>query len=106
MPLKLWHKVVIPRDLRENKPLDASELAVHLDDVRNGCAPSDYQKPDRFFVRTYLTRNLSTLATQFGVVVDTFFWTLAQALSGLFASTTEEKSWVGGVLARKKELGF
>lgn len=65
MPLKPWYKVVTPReDLREGKPLDAAEFAVHLDDVRNNCAPPDYQKPDRFFARTYLTRNLSTLASQ------------------------------------------
>jgi len=63
MPLKPWFKVVTPcEDLREGKPLDASEFAVHLDDVRNGSAPPDYQKPDRFFARTYLTKNLSTLA--------------------------------------------
>jgi hypothetical protein len=65
MALKPWYKVVTPReDLREGKPLDASEFAVHLDDVRNGSAPDDYQKPDRFFARTYLTKNLSTLASQ------------------------------------------
>jgi hypothetical protein len=65
MPLKPWYKVVTPReDLREGKPLDAAEFAVHLDDVRNNCAPPDYQKPDRFFARTYLTRNLSALAAE------------------------------------------
>ena len=65
MSLKPWYKVVTPReDLREGKPLDAAEFAVHLDDVRNNCAPPDYQKPDRFFARTYLTRNLSTLASE------------------------------------------
>ena len=32
MPLKPWYKIVTPReDLREGKPLDASEFAVHLD---------------------------------------------------------------------------
>jgi len=65
MPLKPWYKVVTPReDLREGRPLDAAEFAVHLDDVRNNCAPQDYQKPDRFFARTYLTKNLSTLASE------------------------------------------
>ena len=30
MPLKPWYKVISPReDLRDGKPLDASELAVH-----------------------------------------------------------------------------
>jgi hypothetical protein len=46
MPLKPWYKVVTPReDLREGKPLDAAEAAVHLDDMRKNCAPPDYQKP-------------------------------------------------------------
>ncbi|MEI6395492.1 MAG: hypothetical protein WCT12_30845 [Verrucomicrobiota bacterium] len=49
MPLKPWYKVVTPReDLREGKPLDAAEFAVHLDDVRNNPGPPDYQKSDRF----------------------------------------------------------
>jgi hypothetical protein len=65
MSLKPWYKVVTPReDLREGKPLDAAEFAVHLDDVRNNRAPADYQKPDRFFARTYLTKNLATLASE------------------------------------------
>ncbi len=46
MPLKPWYKVVTPReDLREGKPLDASEFAVHLDQVCDGRAPSVYQNP-------------------------------------------------------------
>jgi hypothetical protein len=37
MTLKPWYKVVTPReDLREGKPLDAAEFAVHLDQVRKG----------------------------------------------------------------------
>ncbi len=63
--LKPWYKVVFPRaDLRENKPLDAAEFAVHLDQVRDGRAPVDYQQPQRFFERTYLTANLTDLAAQ------------------------------------------
>lgn len=34
------------------------------------------------------------------------FWKLAQALSALYPSGSEEKRWVDGVLARKKGLGF
>src|SRR5881296_1738086 len=65
MSLKPWYKVVTPReDLREGKPLDASEFAVHLDQVREGRAPADYQKPERFFERTYLTKNLTALAAE------------------------------------------
>src|ERR1022692_5152979 len=65
MSLKPWYKVVTPReDLRDGKPLDASEFAVHLDQVREGKAPADYQKPERFFERTYLTKNLASLASE------------------------------------------
>src|SRR3954463_2065347 len=59
MALKPWYKIVTPReDLREGKPLDASEFAVHLDQVREGRAPKDYQEPQRFFERTFLTKSL------------------------------------------------
>jgi len=37
---------------------------------------------------------------------DERFWRLAQALSALYPSNTDEKRWVDGVLARKKGLGF
>jgi Protein of unknown function (DUF499) len=63
MALKPWYKVVTPReDLRDGRPLDASEFAVHLDHVRDHRAPADYQEPARFFDRTFLTRNLTGLA--------------------------------------------
>jgi Protein of unknown function (DUF499) len=65
MKLKPWFHVVTPReDLREGKPLDASEFAVNLEDIRDGRARKDYQEPARFFERTYLTRNLKDLAAQ------------------------------------------
>ena len=68
MSMKPWYKVVAPReDLREGKPLDAAEFAVHLDQVREGpkgSAPADYRDPARFFARTYLTRNLTTLSAE------------------------------------------
>jgi hypothetical protein len=61
--LKPWYKVVTPReDLREGKPLDASEFAVHLDQVRDGRAKEDYQNPVRFFERTFLTKSLREMA--------------------------------------------
>ena len=44
MRLKPWYTVVEPReDLREGKPLDASEFAVHLGQVRDGRAQEDYR---------------------------------------------------------------
>ena len=63
MKLKPWYDVIKPReDLREGKPLDASEFAVHLDKVRLGDAPEVYKSPQRFFERTFLTENLTGLA--------------------------------------------
>jgi len=41
-----------------------------------------------------------------GVGQDQRFWRLAQALSALYPSDSDEKRWVDGVLARKKGLGF
>ena len=63
MPLKPWYDVIKPReDLREGKPLDASEFAVHLDQIRDGRANDDYQKPERFFAKTVMTTNLLAMA--------------------------------------------
>jgi predicted AAA+ superfamily ATPase len=65
--LKPWYQVVTPReDLRENRPLDASEFAVHLDHIREERAHPDYLDPERFFERTYLTKNLLNLSSQVG----------------------------------------
>ena len=41
-----------------------------------------------------------------GVGKDAQLWKLAQALSALYPSGSDEKRWVDGVLARKKGLGF
>lgn len=65
MKLKPWYDVVKPReDLRDGRPLDASEFAVHLDKVRLGNAPDDYKIPQRFFDRTYLTAHLTGMAAE------------------------------------------
>ena len=57
--LKPWYTVVEPRqDLLQGKSLDTAEFAVHLDHVRDGNAPPDYQDPKRFFEKTFLTKNL------------------------------------------------
>ena len=41
-----------------------------------------------------------------GVGNNSMYWRLAQSLSALYPSGTDEKRWVDGVLARKKSLGF
>jgi predicted AAA+ superfamily ATPase len=65
--LKPWYQVVTPReDLRDNRPLEASEFAVHLDHIRTGrgTVSKDYTDPARFFERTYLTNSLLDLSSQ------------------------------------------
>jgi predicted AAA+ superfamily ATPase len=63
--LKPWFHVVTPRDdLREGKPLDASESAVNLEDILEGRARPVYREPAQFFERTYLTGSLKDLAAQ------------------------------------------
>jgi len=111
--LKPWHQVAIPReDLRTGQPLDASEFAIHLDQVIDGRAPRDYREPERFFARTYLTstfakmaadvmRRLSgellgtspgiNLTTQFGGGKTHFLTLLYQ----LFRAGDAAKNWVG-----------
>lgn len=65
MALKPWIKVIDPReDLREGRPLDASEFAVHLDKVSDGSAPEVYSEPRQFFDRTFLTRSLTELSAE------------------------------------------
>lgn len=65
--LKPWYQVVTPReDLRENRALEASEFAVHIDHIRTGrdTVSKDYSDPARFFERTYLTGSLLELTSQ------------------------------------------
>jgi hypothetical protein len=65
--LKPWYQVVTPReDLRENRPMDASEFAVHLDHIRErrDNVSADYLDPARFFERTFLTESLLGLSSQ------------------------------------------
>jgi len=49
---------------------------------------------------------LKTFLVEQGVGKDQRIWRLAQALSALYPSGSDEKRWVDGVLARKKGLGF
>jgi hypothetical protein len=49
---------------------------------------------------------LKRFVVEDGVGRDGKFWRLAQALTALYPSSSEEKRWVEGVLARKKQFGF
>src|SRR5437016_11170428 len=77
--LKPWYDAVeLREDLRENRPLDASEFAIHLDQIRDGRAHKDYTDPQRFFDRTYVTASLLDLASQ-----------VLRRLSGIQLETSE-----------------
>jgi hypothetical protein len=52
------------------------------------------------------TEALRRFLVEEGIGLNPFFWRLAQALSALYPTGTDEKRWVDGVLARKKGLGF
>lgn len=49
---------------------------------------------------------LKRFVVEDGVGRDGKFWRLAQALSALYPAGTEERRWVEGVMARKKQFGF
>jgi hypothetical protein len=49
---------------------------------------------------------LKTFVVDEGAGTDPRFWKLAQSLSALYPTGSNEKRWVDGVLARKKGLGF
>jgi len=65
MTLKPWRSVVDPReDLRKGEALDAAEFAVHLDMVQDQRGNAIYWRPEQFFSRTFLTRNLLDFAAE------------------------------------------
>lgn len=49
---------------------------------------------------------LKRFVVEDGVGRDGKFWRLAQALSALYPAGSEEKRWLDGMLARKKQFGF
>ncbi|MEW6185514.1 MAG: hypothetical protein AB1585_07220 [Thermodesulfobacteriota bacterium] len=52
------------------------------------------------------TEALKRFLVEDGIGRNPLYWRLAQALSALYPSATDEKRWVDGVLARKKGMGF
>jgi adenine-specific DNA methylase len=52
------------------------------------------------------TEALKRFMVEEGIGRNPLFWRLAQALSALYPSNTDEKRWVDGVLAKKKGLGL
>src|SRR5712692_6728204 len=60
-----WYKVTTAReDLRRGGQIDAAQFAIHLDQVVDGRAPSDYADPSRMFSKTFLTAGLLELISE------------------------------------------
>jgi hypothetical protein len=70
---------------------------------RDGAGPG---APGDDFVRGRAGRGAAAVPGGRGAGNDARFWKLAQSLSALYPTGSEEKRWVDGVLARKKGLGF
>ena len=56
-----WREIARPHDDIIEGRFDPSVFAVNIYSVYKKKAPPDYQSPDRFFARTYLTRGLKDL---------------------------------------------
>jgi len=86
MKLKPWYTVVHPReDLKANRAIDASEFAVHLDEVYLGRGADEYRNPQQFFARTFLTDSLLDFAAE----VVRRLSGVAVATSANFSMTTQ-----------------
>jgi putative DNA methylase len=75
-------------------------------ETRIGSTALDRVHQAMLFFAAGRTEALKRFLTEEGVGKDVQFWKLAQALSALYPTGTDEKRWVDGVLARKKGLGF
>ena len=64
------------------------------------------RSPKHDSLRRWPQRSLETFLVEDGAGNNTRFWTLAQALSALYPASTDEKRWVDGVLARRRDSGF
>lgn len=84
---------------------DAEEPA-EVGNIKPGDTTLDQIHQAMLLFGTGRSNAVKRLLVDEGVGSSARFWKLAQALSALYPSQTEEKRWVDGVLARKKGLGF
>lgn len=61
--LSPWRDVVMPHEDVRTGRLKEAEFAADLDEVHRGKAGPEYQNPEEFFSRTFLTEGLTTLLT-------------------------------------------
>jgi len=76
------------------------------DESRKGETVLDRLHQAMLFFAANRNEALKRFLVEDGVGQDERFWRLANALSALYPSNSEEKRWVDGILARKKGLGF
>mgnify|MGYP001568109074 CR=1 FL=1 len=76
------------------------------DESRKGETVLDRLHQAMLFFAANRSEALKRFLVEDGVGQDERFWRLANALSALYPTNSEEKRWVDGILARKKGLGF
>lgn len=77
-----------------------------LEGARTGSTVLDTVHQSMILFASNRSEALRRFLVDDGIGRDGRFWKLAQALSALYPSGTDEKRWVDGVLARKKGLGL
>jgi len=78
-------------------------------DLKGGAAGRtilDQLHQSMIFFAASRTEALRRFLVEEGIGRKQLFWRLAQSLSALYPTGTDEKRWVDGVLAKKKSFGF
>ena len=99
-------QVVREADVASGKDPDADATPIVGRIEKHGQTVLDRVHQSMILFAAGRSEALKRFLVEDGAGNDTRFWTLAQALSALYPSATDEKRWVDGVLARKKGLGF
>jgi putative DNA methylase len=99
-------QVVREADVASGKDPDADATSIEGRIQKHGQTVLDRVHQSMILFAAGRSEALKRFLVEDGAGNDIRFWTLAQALSALYPSNTDEKRWVDGVLARKKGLGF
>jgi hypothetical protein len=97
-------QLLLPGILPEVEDKEAIEGAIQAETI--GKTALDRIHQSMLLFASGRSEALKRFLVDDGVGQEDRFWKLAQSLSALYPSHTDEKRWVDGVLARKKGLGF
>jgi hypothetical protein len=89
-----------------SSPVSASASWDEIGPAKPGATVLDRVHQAMLLFGTGRAEALKRFVVEEGAGTDARFWKLAQSLSALYPTGTNEKRWVDGVLARKKGLGF